>query len=154
MLAQNQKIRQNNKSIVFVDTSAIAAVVNGNDKHHNSALRIYKKLQRPQFYLLVTNFVIAETHALLLKKGNINIAREWLMRSAYKDFSVHRPEEDMEMEAVKRIDKYKDKDFSLTDMLSFLVMEKIGIKYYFAYDRHFAQIGLFNNIAAYQELSS
>jgi len=150
MLAQNPQNRRDNKSIVFVDTSAIAAVANGNDQDHNSALRIYKKLQELQFYFVVTNFVIAETHAILLQRvKNIEEARTWLVNSAYKDFGVFKPEKDMEMEAVKEIDKYKDKDFSLTDMLSFLVMEKIGIKYYFAYDKHFAQIGLFDDVSVF-----
>jgi len=147
MLTQNQKNKPDNKSIVFVDTSAIGGIMDKNDEHHTLALKAYKRLQKLNFYFVVTNFIIAETHALLLKVGNINIAREWLVKSAYKDFSVLRPGKDMEMEAVGKIDKYKDKDFSLTDMLSFLVMEKFGIKYYFAYDEHFGQIGLFNDIS-------
>ena len=36
---------------------------------------------------------------------------------------------------------YQDKTFSLTDALSFAVMERLGIQAAFSLDRHFAQFG-------------
>jgi predicted nucleic acid-binding protein len=37
--------------------------------------------------------------------------------------------------------QYKDKDFSLTDALSFAVMERLGVRVAFSLDRHFVQFG-------------
>ena len=37
--------------------------------------------------------------------------------------------------------KYQDKDFSLTDAISFAVMERLQITQAFTFDRHFAQYG-------------
>ena len=39
------------------------------------------------------------------------------------------------------ISAYRDKDHSLTDALSFAVMERLGISLAFTFDRHFAQYG-------------
>jgi predicted nucleic acid-binding protein len=39
------------------------------------------------------------------------------------------------------ITQYSDKDFSLTDAISFAVMERLGIKTAFSLDRHFTQFG-------------
>ncbi len=133
-----------NKS-VFFDTSAIAAIINKNDNNHKESLRILKKIEQ-KYFNIISNFVIAETHALLLSRLNdIKIATEWL-NNAYNDFNVIRPEENIEKEAIKCIIKFKDKDYSFTDMLSFLIMEKLNVKYYFAFDKHFKQIGKFENI--------
>lgn len=147
MLGRKQK---NNlkRNVVFIDTSAITAILNKKDNNHKLANRVYKKLQQFNFYFVLTNFVIAETHATILLRTNIKIATDWLTNSAYKDFNVFRPEEDVEKKAVEEINKYQDKDFSLTDMLSFLIMDKVGIQYYFAYDEHFEQIGKFSNVSA------
>ncbi len=145
-----EKKRKNNlkKKIVFIDTSAIAAITNKNDEKHVLADKVYKKLLKFKFNFILTNFVIAETHALLLSI-NFQIATDWLFNSAYKDFNVYRPEEHIEIEAVNEIKKYQDKDFSLTDMLSFLTMDKAGVQYYFAYDKHFKQIGRFLDVSVF-----
>jgi predicted nucleic acid-binding protein len=36
---------------------------------------------------------------------------------------------------------HKDKDYSLTDCISFVVMKKLGIETAFAFDQHFVQAG-------------
>lgn len=132
--------------VVFIDTSAILALMSSTDSDHKEAELIYKKIAT-EYKLILTNFVIAETHALILSRmKNIKIASQWLSESAYKEFNVIRPEKDVELEAIKQINKYNDKDYSLTDMLSFLTMEKLEIKYFFSFDRHFTQISKFADI--------
>jgi uncharacterized protein len=43
--------------------------------------------------------------------------------------------------------RYDDKDFSFTDAISFVVMERLGIRTAFTFDRHFAQYG-FTSLAS------
>jgi predicted nucleic acid-binding protein len=47
-----------------------------------------------------------------------------------------------EKKALALIAKYKDKDFSMTDAVSFVVMDKLRITTAFAFDRNFEQYGL------------
>ena len=56
------------------------------------------------------------------------------------------------VERVRRVDEegaetlvrmHEDKDYSLCDALSFVVMERLGIGEAVAYDRHFRQYGRF-----------
>jgi len=54
-------------SRVFVDTSAYVVLARLNDEHHQDALAIAQKLRRQRASLYMTNFVVAETHALLLR---------------------------------------------------------------------------------------
>jgi predicted nucleic acid-binding protein len=38
--------------------------------------------------------------------------------------------------------QYDDKDFSLTDATAFVIMQRLGIRYGFTFDRHFTQYGV------------
>src|SRR3989338_435593 len=87
--------------IVFVDTSAIAAVMNETDQNHQKAARLYKQIVEEGYSLVITNFVIAETHALILNTThNIPLGLQWLNNVAYKDFTVVRPGKNEEDEAL------------------------------------------------------
>jgi len=136
--------------IVFVDTSAIAAVINEADQYHRKAVKLYKELVENKYSLVITNFVIAETHALLLANTHkIALGLQWLLNVAYKDFMVVRPGKSEEEEAVKLLTMCKDKQWSLVDALSFTIMEKLFIPYYFSFDGDFRQTGKFLDIADY-----
>jgi predicted nucleic acid-binding protein len=37
--------------------------------------------------------------------------------------------------------QHQDKDYSLTDRISFVVMQRLSISTAFAFDRHFVQVG-------------
>ena len=88
--------------VVFVDTSAIAAVLNEGDQYHTQAVRGYKALVAKGYSRVLTNFVIAETHALLLNTThNTALGLKWLREIAYTDFTVIRPSKIEEEEAVQ-----------------------------------------------------
>jgi predicted nucleic acid-binding protein len=136
-------------SVVFVDTSAIAAVLNEGDQYHTEAVRGYKALIEKSYSRVLTNFVIAETHALLLNTThNTTLGLTWLREVAYTDFTVIRPSK-TEEEAVQLLTNHKDKLWSLVDALSFTVMEKLTIPYYFSFDDDFRQTGKFLDITRY-----
>jgi predicted nucleic acid-binding protein len=100
--------------------------------------------------LIEAIFVIAETHALLLNTTrNIPLGLQWLREVAYTDFTVVRPSKTEEEEAVQLLSTHKDKLWSLVDTLSFTIMEKLTIPYYFSFDEDFRQTGKFLDIAYY-----
>ena len=141
---------QSSEHIVFIDTSAIAAVMNRTDQYHKEAVRIYKEIIVNDYSAVLTNFIIAETHALILNTThNISLGLEWLMEAAYKDFTVVRPSKNEELEAVNLLAMYKDKQWSLVDAISFTIMEKLSIPYYFSFDEDFRQTGKFLDITSY-----
>ena len=136
--------------VVFVDTSAIAAVLNESDQYHSQAIQGYKALIDNGYSRVLTNFVIAETHALLLKNtGNIALGLRWLSEVAYSDFTVVRPSRTEEEEAIRLLINHTDKQWSVVDALSFTIMEKLTIPYYFSFDEDFRQTGKFLDITRY-----
>src|SRR2546427_9769734 len=137
-------------SVVFVDTSAIEAVLNEVDQYHTEAVQGYKALIDQSSSRVLTNFVIAETHALLLKTThNTTLGLRWLGEVAYTDFTVIRPSKTEEEEAVRLLSNHRDKLWSMVDALSFTVMEKLTIPYYFSFDEDFRQTGKFLDITRY-----
>jgi predicted nucleic acid-binding protein len=95
-------------------------------------------LRRRRVSPLLTNFIVAETHALLLNRLNADIARRWVLDNAWP---IERAREDDEARARVILRQYSDKTFSYTDATSFAIMERLGVKAAFAFDPHFRQHG-------------
>lgn len=129
------------ESWVFVDTGPYFALSFVGDGNHRAARASYQRLVDERRQLITTNFILAETHALLLNRLNREIALrvlESIDRSSTRIVRVTSSDEATAREVLRR---YRDKDFSLTDATSFAVMERLGIRTAFAFDRHFAQYG-------------
>jgi predicted nucleic acid-binding protein len=105
---------------------------------------------RAQHATRIPNIPLAETHALLLKTtNNPALGLTWLREVAYTDFTVIRPSKTEEEEAVQLLTNHKDKLWSLVDALSFTIMEKLTIPYYFLFDEDFRQTGKFVDVTRY-----
>lgn len=127
---------------ILVDSSAYFALLDRDDANHSNALAIHDRLISEGWRLFTTSFVLAETHALLLNRLNQDIATKFLREMEQSTTTmVWVTPADMQR-AKPIIYQYEDKDFSLTDVTSFVTMERVHIPYAFAFDRHFAQYGL------------
>lgn len=69
--------------LIFVDTSGIVAAMNAKDRNHEKAKAVIKKLAAERFALVVTNYVRAETHALLLGRAGRELALRFLEDSSW-----------------------------------------------------------------------
>ena len=59
----------------MVDTSAIYALLDRSDNFHQQAVAILKELGIQQKMIVITNFVVAESHALLANRLGPELAR-------------------------------------------------------------------------------
>jgi len=123
----------------IVDTSAIYALLDRSDANHAQAVGILEKLRDSGDSVVITNLILAETHALLLSKLGYAAARSWLRAQVWP---VERVLPEDEVRAVDIICSYEDKTFSYTDATTFAVAERLGIRRAFAFDKHFVQFGL------------
>ena len=128
---------------VFVDSSAYFALTDADDARHTTALGIANQLVEQRWRLFTTNFVVAETHALVLTRlGRERAARVLQAIDQSESTTIVRVSSGDERRAREILSQYQDKGFSLTDAISFAVMERLRIGYAFAFDRHFIQFGL------------
>lgn len=123
----------------LVDTSAVYALIDRDDANHRKAVTILRSLPRRGLTPLLSNFIVAECHALLLSRLGPQIARDWLLKQIWPIEPVTALNERKAREIIAR---YEDKTFSYTDATSFALMERLGLKDAFAFDAHFRQYGL------------
>ena len=127
---------------VFVDTSAWYPIV---DRAHPDHHRLVERLEsrvHDGAVLVTTNLVLAESHALLLRRIDRGVARAFLAGArAAPNVVVY---SSSRLEAVAESDwltRYDDQNFSLVDAVSFAVMTERGITEALTLDRHFATAG-------------
>lgn len=125
---------------VFVDTSAIYALLNRNDSVHARAAGEWAALLSRQDTLMTSNYVLLEASALLGRRLGLEAVRamratiEPLMGVIWVDGTVHEAAMDTLLSAGQR-------DLSLVDCVSFTLMRRWGIDTAFAFDAHFVQQG-------------
>jgi predicted nucleic acid-binding protein len=88
--------------------------------------------------LYTSNYIVAEAHSLVLNRLGRRLAARFLAEIDRSPTTVVRVAEEDERRARDILDRYADKDFSLTDATSFAIMERLGIAFAFTFDSDFA----------------
>jgi predicted nucleic acid-binding protein len=125
-----------------LDTSAYFALADSGEQRHHDADTIRNRLATERWRLFTTNFIVAETHALLLTRLGYHYAMRFLDQLDQSPTTIVRVAARDQVRAREILRQYDDKNFSLTDATSFSVMERLRITYVFTFDRNFMQYGL------------
>jgi predicted nucleic acid-binding protein len=126
-------------TLQFVDTYYLLALVNSKDKAHQAALQ---RSQGRAQGLITTTWVLVEfADALCAVESRDRAARFIRGFQAEPFVEIVPPTREQFDRAVDRYQQRADKDWSLTDCLSFLLMEERGIADALTADRHFEQAG-------------
>src|SRR5947207_3446334 len=128
--------------LAFIDTGAFYALADSREPNHLKALKVKQDLAQSRTRLLLSNFIRAETHALVLNRLGHYAADQFLiqLRQMPQGTLVPVTAAD-ERNALLLIEQYKDKDFSITDATSFVIMERLHITHAFTFDSNFRQYG-------------
>ncbi len=127
---------------IFLDTSFAIALAVADDMHHMDALELREYVKREQIQLLTTS-------AVLLEIGD-GLSRIRYRTLAFTILEFFRRDPTIEIAQLsdvlleKAIDLYRnrpDKEWGLTDCVSFVVMQERGITDALTTDDHFQQAG-------------
>ena len=124
---------------ILADTSASYALLDRSDRNHARAVSLARLMRRRRLTPLLTNFIVGETHGLVLSRLGSGLARRWLFGNVWP---IERITADDEVRARDILRRYDDKSFSYVDATSFSLMERLGIRQAFSFDPHFEQYGL------------
>lgn len=129
--------------MIFVDTGSWYALMDAADPNHRAAVAFWRGLMGGVHGRLVTSdYVIAETYNLLRQRGGTEPVKG-LSRLLKETRSVELlwVGPDDHERGLELLLGRRDKPWSFTDCTSFVVMEALGIRDAFAFDRNFAQAG-------------
>lgn len=126
---------------LFIDTSAFYALSDTSDGRHREAQAALARITAASDEVYTTNAVLQETHALLVNRLNRDQAF-WVIERLYAS-SAHiiRPTEGDERRALELLRREQDKEYSLVDAISMMVMRRLHLRIVWSYDHHFTQAG-------------
>lgn len=125
---------------VFVDTSALLAVLHAGDENHARAARAFRALLESKLDLVTTSYVLVETLALLQHRFGLAAVRGFqddvapVLDVVWVDAELHAEGTAALLTAGRR-------ELSLVDCISFACMRRQGLTRAFHFDRHFKEQG-------------
>jgi len=124
---------------VFADTSYYLALINSLDQHHSAVCKWTSEFAGTS---ITTAWIITELANAMSQAGNRPFFLS-LLRDLQTDsrVTIVPPTKELFDSGLDLFSRRSDKDWSLTDCISFLVMEEHGLKEAATLDRHFAQAG-------------
>ncbi len=129
-------------NIYFLDTSYIVALEIKNEDIHSQVLEHWLSLMPQKPNLVTTTYIFDEVVTLLnSRKLHTKAVEVGTLLLESPDISLVDIDKTLFMEGWHDFQKYKDKSFSLTDCLSFVVMREKNIINALTLDIHFQQVG-------------
>jgi len=128
-------------TMIFVDTSALLAVSIAHDKFHGTAQQVWLTLLERAEELVCNNYTIVETISLLQRRFGIDSVKYFIENIA-PALHVVWVEESQHDAALNTILTANRRGLSLVDCASMETMRRLGIRRIFAFDPHFAELGL------------
>jgi predicted nucleic acid-binding protein len=125
---------------VFVDTSALYAILDANDEHHPAAKQTWVELVDRQVDLIITNYIIVETFALVQRRLGLAALRT-LQEDVVPVLRVEWVAEVDHQAGVTAVLVSANRRLSVVDCVSLKTMRALGIKTVFAFDHHFSEQG-------------
>ena len=129
------------KKAVLIDTGFWIALFDRRDVNHLSAKNSLKPLLK-DYRLYLSDFIVFETITYLncsIKRHDL--AMRFLTKVQEPALTTLVVDQTIKAQALESFEKYSDKDLSITDCTSFVLMQEKGIQLYAGFDDHFQQMG-------------
>jgi predicted nucleic acid-binding protein len=132
---------------VFVDTGAFIARFNSRDEHHNAAVEYLHKIESGEagvHRLYTSDYVVDETiTTIFARTSSFDIAKS-CGESIITSRAIERLPigEEIFMEAWQLFKRRGEVGLSFTDATSAVLMRRRGLSAIFAFDGHFAKLGM------------
>jgi predicted nucleic acid-binding protein len=124
---------------VFADAFYFVGLINRGDQHHAKVVAAARQLRGT---MLTTEWILAEFADALAESASRRLVPQFV-RELEQDSNVRisRASTDLFRRGLALFEQRPDKDWSLTDCISFVVMKDEGIDEALTGDQHFEQAG-------------
>ncbi|MGA2063015.1 MAG: PIN domain-containing protein [Thermoguttaceae bacterium] len=127
---------------LFLDTSYLLALELADDGNHGVAIKHWSEIVANLPPLITTSYIFSELVTFFNSRGLHDKAIKFgrsLLRS--QSVTLIHVDETLFHQGWIYFEKHRDKKYSLTDGISFLVMQKNSITDALTFDKHFDQAG-------------
>ena len=127
---------------VFLDASFWVAYRDEAEAFHMTSQRIVNELLQQRAQFVTTLPVVCEIHAFFTRKRRMRglVLADFQHNPLMTIEDVSRKDYN---DAIELLDRHVDKTFSLCDAISFVVMQRLGLKRALSFDSNFRQFGEF-----------
>lgn len=129
---------------LFVDTAGWASILGRDETYHREMNSAYRRAIAQRRRLFTSNYVIAEVVALLSSRVVVSRQRMIAFIDALKaapHLQILHVDRAVDEAAWELLKARSDKDWSLVDAASFVLMQRYGIGEALTTDHHFEQAG-------------
>ncbi len=127
---------------VFLDTGYILALELTRDQNHEAATRHWQSIVQTPPQFVTTSYVFNEVVTYFNSRGYhakaVQVGNNLLLSPSVQFVHV---DEALFEEGWAYFEQHQDKDYSLTDCISFIVMNRFNVNAAFTFDHHFVQAG-------------
>ncbi|MCK4734422.1 MAG: PIN domain-containing protein [Methanophagales archaeon] len=127
---------------IYIDTGALIALSDRNDKNHERAVLYFKTaVKRRVLFVLGKHVVIEYIDGVAKRINKIKAIQELDSIIGSKLLLIEWENKKDWVQAIEYFKRYKDQKIDLTDCLSFSIMERMGIDTAFTFDSDFQTHG-------------
>ena len=127
-------------TMIFIDTSALLAILDADDNNHGSARQEWEHLILGGERLVCTNYNLVETFALVQRRLGMDAVRK-LEEDVLPMLVIDWIDAESHAISVAALLIAGRRRLSLVDCASFETMRRLGLDTAFAFDRHFSEQG-------------
>lgn len=127
---------------VFLDTGYIIALEAADDQYHEAALKHWQSLSASLPGMVITSYIFDEVVTFFNSRGQhakaVELGKRLISSSSVQLIHV---DGSLFFEGWQYFEQFSDKSYSLTDCISFVLMEQLKIRTALTFDNHFVQAG-------------
>jgi predicted nucleic acid-binding protein len=125
---------------IFIDSSALYALISTKDSDHERAVSSWDVLTQSDISPLTNNYILTECYALMQNRLGLDYVRE-LQIHIIPLLEIVWVDEEQHNAAVHQVLSSNRRNLSLVDCSAFDVMRRLGIETVFTFDEHFREHG-------------
>jgi predicted nucleic acid-binding protein len=124
--------------IYYIDTSALLAILDADDKNHIKAKQQWTDLVLAEATLVCSDYVLVESLALIQHRIGL-MAVKVFHEDIFPILTVEWVDESIYQAGITSVLISARRDLSLVDCISFEIMSRLGIQSAFSFDKHFKE---------------
>lgn len=126
--------------MVLVDTSALIALLNREDRYHDDATLVWRRLVLQDEPVICTNYVVVEAIALVQRRLGLAAVRR-LLQDLIPWLSIEWVQPEIHEVAITALLAANRRGLSIVDCVSFEIARRKRVSAIFAYDRDLVEHG-------------